>query len=336
MILLQNKVVGHRNRTDVHFRPAQRSLYDLGIISYYQVDYQSAQIYFQQAKEIYHGLGYRLGEIGCLFMFGTLHGVLGDHEAARERYEQGLARSRATGWRTAEAHALSNLGIIHYDLGDYQGAHSYLQQALAACLEIEDIGTNANGLDTLSLVCLALGKDEAAQEHSSQALAIQRQIGDRRGEGYSQSHLGQILIGQDDLLGAKEAYSQALKLRRELGQNGLMMDDLAGLARIALAQENPAQALAYVEEILAWIEANGIEGIELPALVYLTCYRVLQAASWNDPAARIRAEDVLRESYRLVHERAAKIRDEETRRSFLENVVTHREIMNEYRGQETG
>jgi hypothetical protein len=55
--------------------------------------------------------------------------------------------------------------------------------------------------------------------------------------------------------------------------------------------------------------------------IYLTCYRVLQANA--DP----RAEEILCTAHNLLQERAAKIDDEELRRSYLENVAAHREIV---------
>jgi len=44
-----------------------------------------------------------------------------------------------------------------------------------------------------------------------------------------------------------------------------------------------------------------------------------------------RAEMVLEEAYNMLQERAAKIDDEELRRSYLENVAAHREILCEWR-----
>ena len=86
------------------------------------------------------------------------------------------------------------------------------------------------------------------------------------------------------------------------------------------------RALSYVEEILAWIEENGIEGIEYPVLVYLTCYRVLQAAAGDDPAAGARARKVLQEGHALLQERANRILDEGQRRQFLDKVPFNREL----------
>jgi ADP-ribose pyrophosphatase YjhB (NUDIX family) len=53
----------------------------------------------------------------------------------------------------------------------------------------------------------------------------------------------------------------------------------------------------------------------------LTCYRVLGAD--QDP----RAEELLKTAHGLLQEQAAKITDEQLRHSFLENVATHRELV---------
>jgi hypothetical protein len=96
------------------------------------------------------------------------------------------------------------------------------------------------------------------------------------------------------------------------------------LARVCLIQGNPSEAQALVEEILAHLESHTLEGTEEPIRVYLTCYRVLTAN--QDPRAR----GVLNRAYNLLQERAAKIGDEEKRRSYLENVPAHREILQEF------
>jgi hypothetical protein len=77
-----------------------------------------------------------------------------------------------------------------------------------------------------------------------------------------------------------------------------------------------------VETILEQMRARPtLDGTDEPLRVYLTCYRVLSAS--QDP----RAGEVLDAAYRLLQERATHIDDEDLRRSFLENVAAHREIV---------
>jgi hypothetical protein len=66
-----------------------------------------------------------------------------------------------------------------------------------------------------------------------------------------------------------------------------------------------------------------LDGTFDPFRIRLTCYQVLRA---NDDD---RAEEVLRTAHQLLQERAARIEDERLRRSFLEKVPWHRELVKE-------
>jgi hypothetical protein len=106
---------------------------------------------------------------------------------------------------------------------------------------------------------------------------------------------------------------------------------------MSLIQGDLPQALIHAEEILNHLEndtpstglGHGLDGTVEPCLVYLTCYRVLQAD--QDP----RASAVSETAHALLQERAAKIQDETQRRSYLENVPFHREIVREWKGAAT-
>jgi len=304
-----------------------KSLYYLGDVYLYQGNYPAAQEHYQQALEIYRAAGHHQGEADSLSNLGVIHYELGDHPAARDRYEQVLSIFRTIGDRRGETMALNNLGTVYCDLGDYAAARDYHQQALDLRVTIGDRWGEANSLVNLGLVYHGLGDNETAREHCQRALAIQREIGDRRGEGYSLTYLGHALADLGELKAAAEAYEEAMCLRRELGQDCLSIDDLAGLARVALAQGNSERALGHVKKILAWIEANGSEGIEYPHQVCLTCYRTLSATARGDPAALERAHTVLSSAHTALLEQAAGISDPASRVKFLENVKANREIV---------
>jgi hypothetical protein len=85
--------------------------------------------------------------------------------------------------------------------------------------------------------------------------------------------------------------------------------------------------LTYVEEILAWLETNGITSLDNPFQVYLTAYRVLKATAHGNPSASEQAQAVLDTAYTLLQERTAWLNDEAQRCNFLENVKVHRDIV---------
>jgi class 3 adenylate cyclase/tetratricopeptide (TPR) repeat protein len=310
-----------------------KSLDNLADVYLYQGNYPAAQEHYQQTLEIYRAEGRRQGEADCLNMLGVIQDELGDYLAARAYYEQTLSIYRTTGDRRGESITLGNLGVVLCDLGDYQAAREYHQQALDLRIVIGDRWGEAVSLVNLGLVCHNLDDDQAARDNCQRSLAIQQEIGDRRGQGYSLTYLGHALMGLGKLEAAAEAYDEAMRLRRELGQDGLAIDDLAGLARVAMAQGDSVRALERVEEILAWIEANGSEGIEYPLQVYLTCYRITSAMA-QDASAVERARIILSEAHITLQEQAANISDGELRHKFLEDVKANREIVAAWEEQE--
>ncbi len=299
-----------------------RSLYDLGLVEFEQGNHVNARERFLRAQALYQEMDYRPGVIECLLMFGMLDYQGGDYMAAQSSYDQALSISQAIGWRLVEARVLSNMGNNRFDLGDYAKAGLYHRHALMICREIDSRIDEAIILDTLSLIAYAQQDYATADDTNRYALALQREIGDLVCEGYSLNHRGLILSELGDLPGAEDAFRQALRLRRDLSQTAAAVDDLAGLARVALAQGEIERAAAWVEEILAWLAGHSPDGVEFPVLVYLSCYRVLRAV--GDEA---RARDVLATGCGLLQERAAAIHDPALRVQFLENVPFNRELL---------
>lgn len=311
----------HQNTLD-----EARSLYDLGSVYYQQQQYKEAQQQYHQAQERYHISSYRPGEIQCLIMFGALYYQHGEYTAAQTSYTEALALSRAIGWRYAETYLLGSLGNSTFDLGDYIAAQSYHESAHMVAQSINYQYQEAVSLDTLSLIHHLQEHHARARDYAERALALNQQIGDRRSEGYSTNHLGLALTGLGDFVAAQTAFEEALAIRRKLEQIALTMDDLAGLARVALARSNRAGAYAQVQEILSWLAENSPDGIEFPVLVYLTCYKVL-SANGTDPEMQARARDVLETGYQLLQKRARQIQDEVIRRQFLEQVPFNRALL---------
>ncbi len=297
------------------------TLNDLGILAWEQGDHAGARAYLERVQCIYREIGFRQGEGIILGNLGGISVEQHQYGEARAYLEQALLVFREVGDRQNEGTALGNLGAVFSDLGDHERARICYEQALDICREIGDRPGEGITLANLGFLFHCLDDDVSAQEYSQQALHIVRDIGDRFHEGYALTFLGHALAGLGHLDEATAAYKQALSVRRELGLPGLTIEPLAGLADLSWAQEEPSQARAHVEEILELLETETLEGTGDPFWVYLTCYRVLRAS--QDP----RAPEILATAHSLLQERAARIDDQDLRRSFLENVPSHRELV---------
>ncbi len=297
------------------------TLHSLGAVMYFLGNYKNAHEYWEQAITIRRSLGDQRGAAMSLNNLAGVYYVLGDFAQAKAFSEEALTIYQSIGDRRSEAQGLSNLGNIYHALGELKIAIRHHKQALTIFKIINDRRGEVVTDQDLCLIFHELGENETAKAHCEQSLFTSRDIGARKNEGYSLTHLGLVLEELDKLGDAFKFYTDALHLRREIGQSAQAIDDLAGLARVALAQGQKNEALAYAKEILTWIEAHGIAGIEYPLRVYLTCAEVLNAVGET-----ARAADVIRTSHTLLLEQAAKISDEATRQAFLENGPLHRQV----------
>ncbi|MEW6094420.1 MAG: AAA family ATPase, partial [Chloroflexota bacterium] len=279
---------------------------------------KALQDHFKQVLFLAHEVGDRSRESMNLNNMGHTFLLGGDYEQAKNYSKQAFDMAYEIGFPLVQGLALGSLGFIFDRLGDYAQAQEHLEKSLSILREIDQHGSEGHVLANLGLLFHHLGDNQAAWECSQQALHIFQEVGSVN-QGLPLTNLGHALVGLGNLAEAADAYRQALAKWRDMKQYETAMEPLAGLARVALAQGDLAQAQTQVEEILSHLEINTLDGTDQPFLVYLTCYRVLLAN--QDP----RAQAILATSYRLLQEQAAKITDEVMRSTFLEKVLVNRE-----------
>ncbi|MCP4542138.1 MAG: tetratricopeptide repeat protein [Chloroflexi bacterium] len=287
-------------------------------------DHTKAWDYYEKALMIAREIGHRQDENSALLELGLVTRFLGDHASSRDYFERVLDVSREIGDRRIESISLLNLGVITRSLGDYAGAQDYFERVLVIFRKMGDRSRASLTLHDLGIVADLQGDYARAQSYNEQSLALAREVSNRMGVGYALNALARSLVGLEELAKAVAIYQQAVDERRESGDVSLVIESLAGLAHATLLQGDLAAAQLHVEEILSYLENNMLDGTEDPLRIYLICYHVLRANQDH------RTQDVLTTAHTLLQEHAAKISDEEMRRSFLENVAVHREIVDEW------
>ena len=107
------------------------------------------------------------------------------------------------------------------------------------------------------------------------------------------------------------------------------MEAVAGLARVALARGDAAQARIEVQTLLDYRASGGtFDGTEEPLRIVLTCWQVISAA--NDA----RADGLLADAHADLHAQAAHIADARLRNSLLHAVPHHRAIEQAWAAQD--
>jgi len=304
-------------------RPAEAAALDaLSLICRGQDDYTGAMAASQQSLAIQGEAGGPLGQAQSRANLAWALAEQGFYARGESFCWQVLRFARESGDRGREGIALLIMGLIHYHQGDYTEVRTILEQSQQSSRDSGEGWVQSACLVVLSLVSHVEGDAEAALDHAQQALKTVPAEW-HLGEGNSSLVLGHALACLGEGAGAAAAYRQALDSYHRSGHVNPPMEVRAALARLALAQGDTAQALEHVETILDHLQAHSLYGTYEPFRIRLTCYRVLKAN--EDP----RAGEVLRTAYNLLQERAAAIEDERLRRSFLEAVPWHRELVEE-------
>jgi len=307
------------------------ALRGLGIVAWHIGEWAEAQQHSWQSLLITQALGDRRGEAATLNNLGVLLRQLDQSSEARTCYERALAIRREIGDRAGEGSTLNNLGLLLQTLGSYTEARAQLQHSLEIWRDIGSRPGEVVVLDNLGFVNRMLGEYDASQRYLSEALALERTLHARKAEGWTLNNLGDLYLALGDYDQAEAHFLEALALRRDANLSHYVVEDLAGLARVALAQGDLVGAMARVEELWPILESNPtLEGTEHPQQALVTCYQVLRA---NDDT---RAAPLLATLHAQLQERAAKIADVDLRRSFLENVPEHRELVLHFTASQPG
>jgi tetratricopeptide (TPR) repeat protein len=229
---------------------------------------------------------------------------------------------RAIGDLIGEAAAIRDTGHLELLVGNYTGARKWFDRWIEAMGSVE-MSVHDLFLGALHLALLAhlIGDQEQALSYAKQGCQMAQQLQGHMSQATALVVLGSVQVGLNRLEDATAGFAQALAFYTELGQAHAAVDARAGLAQVALAQDQPELALTQVEAVLAVLADRPLGDLSEPFSAYLTCYRVLKAN--GDP----RAAAVLQTAQRLLYEYADTITDDALRKSFLENVVVHRELL---------
>jgi tetratricopeptide (TPR) repeat protein len=303
-------------------------LVSMGLIAIEQKKPSFAQEYLEKAVAISQLAQDRRLESRALGNLGSFAGfILQDYALAREYLERVLGLFRLFSERSQEAAVLTNLGWVAGMLGDFEAAFSYYARALPLAREVGSLYSESHILVNLSAVSGVRQDGAASLEYAQKSLELSKRTGDKAGEAWSYLYMGYAYLIQNDYQRAENSFRQAVLIREELGQTVLKTEPMAGLIQAYLMREDAATALAEVENIISILEAAGtLEGTEEPLRVYYACYLALEKN--KDP----RSKTILQSAGELLETQVSKLRDEKSRRIFIENVPWRLSIYRTWKG----
>ncbi len=351
---------------DKHQRIAGEIWRDLGQVAHRQGNYDKAEDSFSRSLACFEAISDARGVTIMLMNLSNLAYERGDLVKVRQSLAQVLHNFQQIDDRWGQCVVTVNLSVLAYEEANYTKGLVLVRQAMTLARQLQDKVHEALALNYLGNLLRDQGAFAKAKVTYAEALKLVQQTGDQYNEGFiladqaflfylmgdyhtakkmcdeAEQHAlktempslqaialtfqGGILLALNEPTLASESYQQALTIRQDLGEQHRAIETLAGLGQVYLIQNELDQALIYVEQLLEYLAAQAtidgfpLAGIPAPFRVYLTCLQILQAN--QDP----RIGDVLATAQALLQAQVAKIEDEALRHSFLENIVTHREL----------
>ena len=353
LLALADELADDTRRADAHL--------GFSILAMFTADYAAMKLSARQAMGRAARAGHHTFRLQAMRQLAMANFRLGDWDAGQRLAHQCLAEARERGLREVEAFCTNTLGVIASRQRDPVASLQWAEQTLAAWRDLGDRGQETINICNIGDSWLELGEMSTARRHLEEGARLARACGNLiaysaalgnlsvlerwlgNGEGavslaglavdaavaasapdfevLAMQQLGEAELSIGHHAAAARAFGaiQALAQRHQLPEQP---DALAGLAAVALAQDDVPTALQPVLRVLE-LDARGAVAVVsmYPRRLALVCHRVLSSA--GDPRALAwlaRAHDELMSM-------AVTISDEPLREGFLNNIPDHRAIL---------
>jgi LuxR family maltose regulon positive regulatory protein len=218
-----------------------------GMSLYHMGQVVEAIEWLAQSLSAYHALGDEQRVAMLLMELGMAHGWAGRHDQALVHYNRALDYWRSTENIVQQANLLNNLGFLYHLKGDYERASSLLEEALACAGQSGYARIEALALSSIGDLYADLEAPEAALSAYRQARETAQRINYRFLLLYLDLAEAALARSQGELVRARDLLESAGRHAQQSGsafEQGLHQLE-AG--QLALAQDNPLEAIAHLE-----------------------------------------------------------------------------------------
>jgi len=296
-------------------------LRNLGIVAWYQSQFDVARAHTQEAYKVHQGIGDLQGLADALNNLALIAGDEGDYRASLDLLRRAIEIKEEVGDRNGSAISLGNLGTLHVFLGMYDEAEATLDAAIALSEEVGNVENVGHSRINRCGLYVLQGRYEEAKVEAEESVQLARRLGDRHVEGYVLEFWGLAHEGAGEQIEAERLFRESLALRRETGLDEMVYHALGKLTYNAMLRQEHDEAVAYVREMEALADGGAFKNVRILQTGNFNCYRALAAAGDGQ------APDYLRRAVGHLESQAGKIADPELRRSFLANIEENRLIM---------
>ncbi len=217
--------------------PRGNALIGLGVMAYFQGDYDRAAALWEESLALFRELGHTIGIAYSHGNLGLVADAKEDYPQAIASYEQALALFRELDDSTYIGYMLHNLGLIAYFQQDYEHARTLFAESLSLARTLGDENSVALVLGNLGLVAFAEEDYPQALAYQQQALAGWRSVNNKPWLARGVEHFALIAAATGDGMRAARLFGAAAALREAFGTSQQPNDRELNERYIAMARE---------------------------------------------------------------------------------------------------
>lgn len=236
-----------RYRAADDLRGVARVLSGLALIHNEKGDYEASAAFAVESIAVSTTVNDVTLRLKAVTSLGVTYFTMGKVEEAGTYFSEGLALSERSGERRRVATALLNLGTVAGVQNHLDDARVNFERCYDIAREIGDRRLQAQAIDNLGLVAMMTANYEQATTYFRRSLDLMQELGFQRGLANTLVNMGHVATALHDHDAARKQYRQGLAQAQAIGNQPIMMECLAGLARI---HPDPVRAVEAVGFIL--------------------------------------------------------------------------------------
>ena len=175
----------------------------IGIVYFYQKEYDSALIYYRKALNINKELKHSWGQASALHQIGTVKNLQYNYQEAIQSFQEAGDIFVSTGDSLSFTKSVENIGVSYNIMGHKPKAIAHFLEAIKLYTAIDDVPGIGRGYYHLSTILIAQEDYQKALHYLEEALPKIKQGGNKQ-------HLGFILRNMGTCHASLKQYGRAL------------------------------------------------------------------------------------------------------------------------------
>lgn len=222
----------------------------LGIVHYYQKEYDSALVRFETALKINKELGHRWGQASALNQIGAVQNHQNKYYEAIQSFQQAGEIFKATGDSLALAKSIENRGVSYNLMGHRQKATEYFFNAIQLYEKVNnDIGIGRGYLQ-ISNLFIDQKEYKKGLEYLNEALPKVKAGGNKQYIGAILHNMAVCYKGLKEYEKALDYFQEALQQKKLTGNKKTLASSQSGIGTTYFEKGDYDKAIKYQKEAL--------------------------------------------------------------------------------------